>query len=121
MAPSVLHTSRTACLGAGDEPLAPLQAEVQPPTPVFSFCKLANFSDIMLPNTIEGDVFLRPPDKRAFRPKPRAGRAPPTFQTIHLGSNLLWPGLGVRSQLHALYICFFHVMLSVVWLKPERL
>jgi hypothetical protein len=40
---------------------------------VFSFCKLANYSDIMLPNTIEGDVFLRAPDKRAFRPKSRAG------------------------------------------------
>jgi hypothetical protein len=49
---------------------------VRPPTPVFSFCKQgANFSDIMLPNTIEGDVFVRPPDKRAFRPKSRAGKA----------------------------------------------
>jgi hypothetical protein len=58
---------------AGDEPLAPLRRELDPPTPIFSFCKLSNFSDIMLPNTIEGDVFLRAPDKRAFRPKSRAG------------------------------------------------
>jgi hypothetical protein len=61
------------CPAAGDEPLAPLSGEADPPTPIFSFCKLANFSDIMLPNTIEGDVFLRPPEKRAFRPKSRAG------------------------------------------------
>ena len=59
---------------AGDEPLAPLQAAVQPPTPIFSFCKQgAGYSDIMLPNTIEGDVFVRPLDKRAFRPRSRAG------------------------------------------------
>ncbi len=50
---------------------------MQPPTPIFSFCKAgADFSDIMLPNTIEGDVFVRPLDKRAFRPRSRAGAAP---------------------------------------------
>ena len=61
----------------GDEPLAPLHPSMQPPTPIFSFCKAgANFSDIMLPNTIEGDVFVRPMDKRAFRPRSRAGTRP---------------------------------------------
>ena len=44
-----------------------------PPTPIFSFCKTPEYSDIMIPNTIEGDVFVRPKDKRAFRPKSRAG------------------------------------------------
>lgn len=44
-----------------------------PPTPIFSFCKTPEYSDIMIPNTIEGDVFVRPKDKRAFRRKSRAG------------------------------------------------
>lgn len=71
-----------ACLWyAGDEPLAPLKKELHPPTPVFSFCKLSNYSDIMLPNTIEGDVFIRAPEKRAFRPKSRAG-VPCTCRTF---------------------------------------
>ncbi len=71
-----LHLKRCCAYATGDEPLAPLGKEMDPPTPIFSFCKLSNFSDIMLPNTIEGDVFLRAPDKRAFRPKSRAGAFP---------------------------------------------
>ena len=53
-----------------------------PPTPIFSFCKTPEYSDIMIPNTIEGDVFVRPKDKRAFRPKSRAG-APRTAACLH--------------------------------------
>lgn len=60
-------------IDAGDSPLAPLEKDVVPPTPIFSFCKTPKYSDIMLPNTIEGDVFVRPKAKRAFRPKSRAG------------------------------------------------
>ena len=33
-----------------------------PPDPLFSFCKTRDYSDILLPNTIEGDVFVRPRD-----------------------------------------------------------
>lgn len=62
-----------ALLYVGDYPLAPMEKGVVPPTPIFSFCKTPEFSDIMLPNTIEGDVFVRPAAKRAFRPKSRAG------------------------------------------------
>ena len=54
---------------AGDSPLAPVRKEVNPPTPIFSFCKTPEYSDIMIPNTIEGDVFVRPAAKRAFRPQ----------------------------------------------------
>ena len=59
---------------AGDSPLALMQKEIKPPTPIFSFCKTRNYSDIMLPNIIEGDVFVRPQAKRAFRPDSRAGK-----------------------------------------------
>ncbi|CAL5220281.1 g2266 [Coccomyxa viridis] len=60
-------------LNPGDSPLALLRKEISPPTPIFSFCKTRNYSDIMLPNIIEGDVFVRPKAKRAFRPNSRAG------------------------------------------------
>ena len=60
---------------AGDSPLAPMKKEVDPPTPIFSFCKTPEYSDIMIPNTIEGDVFIRPAAKRAFRPQSRAGKS----------------------------------------------
>ncbi|BDA45764.1 Protein O-glucosyltransferase 2 [Coccomyxa sp. Obi] len=81
-------------LNPGDEPLAPLRRELDPPTPIFSFCKLSNFSDIMLPNTIEGDVFLRAPDKRAFRPKSRAGPKDPRLpKAVWRGSTGGFGGL----------------------------
>ena len=51
-----------------------MRKEIKPPTPIFSFCKTRNYSDIMLPNVIEGDVFVRPKAKRAFRPDSRAGK-----------------------------------------------
>ncbi len=64
----------TGRLDAGDSPLALLRKEISPPTPIFSFCKTRNYSDILLPNIIEGDVFVRPKAKRAFRPNSRAGK-----------------------------------------------
>jgi hypothetical protein len=75
---------------AGDSPLAPITADVVPPTPIFSFCKTPEYSDIMIPNTIEGDVFVRPKDKRAFRRRSRAGM-------LHTASRVLaqsLPSLG---------------------------
>ena len=38
-----------------------------PPPPVFSFCVTPAFADIPLPNTIEGDVFVRAPARAAGR------------------------------------------------------
>ena len=72
MMPSVLLRY---VIHAGDSPLAPMKKEIDPPTPIFSFCKTPDYSDIMIPNTIEGDVFIRPAAKRAFRPKSRAGKS----------------------------------------------
>ena len=43
-----------------------------PPNPLFSFCKTGDYADILLPNTIEGDVFVRPRDGGRRRKKPSA-------------------------------------------------
>ena len=40
-----------------------------PPYPLFSFCKTRDYADILLPNTIEGDVFVRPRDGKKKKRK----------------------------------------------------
>lgn len=44
-------------------------ASSPPPNPLFSFCKTDDYSDILLPNTIEGDVFVRPRDGSSMKEK----------------------------------------------------
>lgn len=54
-------------LNPADEPQAAWAggASAPPPAPVFSFCVTPAYADIPLPNTIEGDVFVRAPGKAA--------------------------------------------------------
>lgn len=40
-----------------------------PPDPLFSFCKTRDYADILIPNTIEGDVFVRPRDGKKRKRK----------------------------------------------------
>ena len=86
---------------AGDSPLAPMKKEVDPPTPIFSFCKTPDYSDIMIPNTIEGDVFIRPAAKRAFRPKSRAGKSVLHFDFCSLEATLQTFLLGLVAHTSA--------------------
>lgn len=59
-------------LNPADEPLAQLKASAEP-TPLLAFCKTPGFSDILIPNTLEGDIYNRPPDKKGDRKKSQSG------------------------------------------------
>ena len=59
-----------------------------------SFCKTDKFSDILIPNIIEGDVFLRPADKSAYRARSRAGPGDPRLpRAVWRGSTGGFGGL----------------------------
>lgn len=45
--------------------------------PLMSFCKTKGFADILIPNTIEGDVFVRPLEHSSVSPRNRAGPGDP--------------------------------------------
>ncbi len=44
-------------LNPADEPLAKIKSNEEP-TPLLAFCKTPGFSDILMPNTIEGVTFI---------------------------------------------------------------
>eukprot|EP00884_Botryococcus_braunii_P016709 jgi/Botrbrau1/3721/Bobra.0363s0008.2 len=64
-------------INPADEMRAPLPKDGSLPSPLMSFCKTEGYSDILIPNTIEGDVFLRPPQHSSLSPTIRAGPGDP--------------------------------------------
>lgn len=84
-------------LNAADEPLA---RDEHPPVPLLSFCRPKGMIDILMPNTIEGDVF---PDEEWYNNKKVAGPRPAAHGKLASGpgdkriGKAVWRGSVVRE------------------------
>ncbi|DBA99135.1 hypothetical protein WJX77_004871 [Trebouxia sp. C0004] len=59
-------------LNPADEPLAAIKVGEQP-RPLLAFCKTSRFSDVLIPNTAEGDIYSRPNRARGDRSRILSG------------------------------------------------
>ena len=59
-----------------DEPQAVLKDGV-PERPLFGYCRDDTTGDILIPNMDNGNIFLQPRSRAAYRPKSRAGPKDP--------------------------------------------
>ena len=104
-------------LNAADEALAHAQ---QPPIPLMSFCRPAGMVDILIPNTIEGDVFPERThaDGEEDHGHSRDAQMQPSMTNRGVQSGqgdtrkpmAVWRGTVVRE------CCFSHLLITFCWL-----